>query len=139
MLLLSSLALPLLVLFSAAGARPSRHETPAFVPPRPSVPRLETPSEDAPVVSRNGTQLPSYSQTYYFNQLIDHNDPGLGTFKQRYWHTWEWYEAGEHYLTPYTAGIRPNKESQVGQSSSTHPEKRTQMVHTYVHAMFRRS
>lgn len=97
MLLLSSLALPLLVLFSAAGARPSRHETPAFVPPRPSVPRLETPSEDAPVVSRNGTQLPSYSQTYYFNQLIDHNNPGLGTFKQRYWHTYEFYEPGEFF------------------------------------------
>ncbi|KAF7320909.1 Peptidase S28 [Mycena chlorophos] len=42
-----------------------------------------------PVVSRNGTVLPPYNQTYYFQQL-----PSLGTFTQRYWHTYEFYEAG---------------------------------------------
>jgi hypothetical protein len=29
-----------------------------------------------------------------FDQLIDHNNPSRGTFKQRFWHTWEFYEPG---------------------------------------------
>ena len=59
------------------------------------MPPLGTPSEDVPVVSRNGTQLPAYSKVYWFNQLIDHTNPSLGTFRQRYWHTYEFYEPGE--------------------------------------------
>jgi pimeloyl-ACP methyl ester carboxylesterase len=47
-----------------------------------------------PVTSRNGTVLPPYNHTYFFDQLIDHNNPSLGTFKQRFWHTWEFYEPG---------------------------------------------
>lgn len=39
-------------------------------------------------------QLDSYNQVYYFDQLIDHNEPSKGTFKQRYWHNWEYYEKG---------------------------------------------
>ena len=46
-------------------------------------------------VDRNGTELPPLNATYYFDQLIDHNNPSLGTFKQRYWHTWEFYGPGE--------------------------------------------
>ncbi|KAE9406811.1 hypothetical protein BT96DRAFT_987080 [Gymnopus androsaceus JB14] len=42
----------------------------------------------------NGTSLPSYDTIYYFDQLIDHQNPDLGTFKQRYYHTWEWYQQG---------------------------------------------
>lgn len=34
------------------------------------------------------------SCSYYFDQLIDHTNPTLGTFKQRYWHTWEFYKPG---------------------------------------------
>ncbi|KAG1812340.1 hypothetical protein DFJ58DRAFT_640333, partial [Suillus subalutaceus] len=30
----------------------------------------------------------------HFEQLIDHNDAGLGTFQQRYWMNWEFYEPG---------------------------------------------
>lgn len=63
-------------------------------PRRPSVPVVPIPSDAPPVTSRNGTQLPPYNTTYYFDQLIDHNNPGLGTFKQRFWHTYEWYERG---------------------------------------------
>ncbi len=93
MLLLS--AIPLLAILSAARALPPpRPGTPAFVRPRPSIPHLEAPSEELPVVSRNGTQLPAYTKTYYFNQLIDHNNPSLGTFRQQYWHTYEFYEPG---------------------------------------------
>lgn len=46
------------------------------------------------VVSRNGTELPPYSTVYYFDQLVDHNDPSRGTFKQRYWFSYEFYEQG---------------------------------------------
>ncbi|KAG6850910.1 hypothetical protein H0H93_006736 [Arthromyces matolae] len=58
----------------------------------PGIPRVS--SENAPVVSRNGTTLPPYNTVYYFDQLIDHNNKSLGTFKQRYWHTYEFYEPG---------------------------------------------
>ncbi|KII94856.1 hypothetical protein PLICRDRAFT_97795 [Plicaturopsis crispa FD-325 SS-3] len=61
--------------------------------PAPAIPKISAPL-GGPVVSRNGTKLPPYNTTYYFDQLIDHTNPGLGTFKQRYWHTWEWYEKG---------------------------------------------
>lgn len=27
-----------------------------------------------------------------FHQLIDHNNPGLGTFEQRYWYNAEWWK-----------------------------------------------
>ncbi|KAJ3878386.1 peptidase S28 [Lentinula edodes] len=59
----------------------------------PSVPNAEELMQ-RPVISRNGTQLPPYNTTYYFDQLIDHNDPSKGTFKQRFWHTYEFYESG---------------------------------------------
>ncbi|KAJ7596440.1 serine carboxypeptidase S28-domain-containing protein [Mycena floridula] len=66
----------------------------ANMAPAPSVPRIVAPDTSSPVVSRNGTQLPPYNTTFYFDQLIDHNNPSAGTFKQRFWHTWEFYEAG---------------------------------------------
>ncbi|KAF9556834.1 hypothetical protein CPC08DRAFT_74264 [Agrocybe pediades] len=59
-----------------------------------TVPMVPVPDPGTPVTSRNGTVLPPYTTTYYFDQLIDHNNPSLGTFKQRYWHTWEFYEQG---------------------------------------------
>ncbi|KAF8180113.1 serine carboxypeptidase S28-domain-containing protein [Pholiota molesta] len=59
-----------------------------------SVPLVSAPSADIPVTSRNGTVLPPYTTIYLFDQLIDHNNPSLGTFQQRFWHTWEFYEAG---------------------------------------------
>ncbi len=65
----------------------------ANVPPLPLMPLVEAPG-DGPVVSRNGTPIPPYNTTYYFEQLVDHNNPSAGTFQQRYWHTWEYYEPG---------------------------------------------
>lgn len=41
-----------------------------------------------------GNPLPSYDTIYYFDQLIDHQNPDLGTFQQRYYHTWESYQQG---------------------------------------------
>ncbi|RDB19887.1 putative extracellular serine carboxypeptidase [Hypsizygus marmoreus] len=60
----------------------------------PGLPLVHLINPEAPVVSRNGTELPPYDTTYLFDQLIDHNNPSLGTFKQRYWHTYEYYEPG---------------------------------------------
>lgn len=59
----------------------------------PAIPRISN-IPTGPVTSRNGTVLPPYDTTYYFDQLIDHKNPSLGTFKQRYWHTYEFYEPG---------------------------------------------
>ncbi|KAG2127939.1 peptidase S28 [Suillus bovinus] len=57
--------------------------------PKPPVPRLHR-----SITSPNGTVLPPTSTVYYFDQLIDHNNPDLGTFQQRYWMNWEFYEPG---------------------------------------------
>lgn len=61
--------------------------------PVPAIPRVLN-TGNAPVISKNGTVLPPYNTTYYFDQLIDHHNPSMGTFKQRFWHTYEQYEAG---------------------------------------------
>ncbi|KAJ7498558.1 serine carboxypeptidase S28-domain-containing protein [Mycena latifolia] len=62
-----------------------------------------------PVTSRNGTILPPYNTTYTFQQLIDHNNPSLGTFTQRFWHTYEFYEEGGPiiFFTPGEANAAP--------------------------------
>ncbi|KAL0955730.1 hypothetical protein HGRIS_001947 [Hohenbuehelia grisea] len=60
--------------------------------PHPTIPRVAVP--EGPIFARDGTVLPPINTTYYFEQLIDHNDPSRGTFKQRYWHTWEFYKPG---------------------------------------------
>ena len=62
-------------------------------PPRPSIPQISA-VDDLPVTSRNGTTLPPYTTFYEFDQLIDHNNPRLGTFKQRFYFTYEFYEPG---------------------------------------------
>lgn len=64
-----------------------------MVPPA-GIPVVSINGPDIPVTSRNGTILPPYNTTYLFDQLIDHNNPSLGTFKQRFWHTYEFYEPG---------------------------------------------
>jgi hypothetical protein len=60
--------------------------------PMPVIPKVKGP--DGPVTNLDGTILPPLNTVYHFDQLIDHTNPGLGTFKQRYWHTWEWYKSG---------------------------------------------
>ncbi|KAF9535131.1 serine carboxypeptidase S28-domain-containing protein [Crepidotus variabilis] len=59
-----------------------------------AMPKIPAPDPSIPVVSKNGTELPPYDTVYIFNQLIDHNNPELGTFEQRFWHTYENYEPG---------------------------------------------
>ena len=59
-----------------------------------NIPLVSLPSPVMPVNSRNGTVLPPYTTVYFFDQLIDHHNPSRGTFKQRFWHTYEFYEPG---------------------------------------------
>lgn len=63
-------------------------------PPKPLIPKVKV--RQGPVFDRNGTSIPPYNTVYEFDQLIDHTNPGLGTFKQRYWHTWEFYQPGQY-------------------------------------------
>ncbi|KAH9853292.1 peptidase S28 [Lenzites betulinus] len=39
-------------------------------------------------------KLPPFNTTYYFDQLIDHANPNEGTFEQRYWLGYQYYEPG---------------------------------------------
>ncbi|KIJ58525.1 hypothetical protein HYDPIDRAFT_34098 [Hydnomerulius pinastri MD-312] len=59
---------------------------------RPKIPRKSIP--DRVLMGPNGTVLPSIKTVYNFDQLIDHDNPSLGTFCQRYWMSWEFYEPG---------------------------------------------
>lgn len=56
--------------------------TNAMLRGRSGIPQIPAPAES------------SLTTVYYFDQLIDHNDPSLGTFQQRYWMDWEFYAPG---------------------------------------------
>ncbi|OJA14041.1 hypothetical protein AZE42_12146 [Rhizopogon vesiculosus] len=58
----------------------------------PVLPKAAVPERS--FTSPNGTALPPITTVYYFDQLIDHNNADLGTFQQRYWMSWEFYEPG---------------------------------------------
>ncbi|RXW23936.1 hypothetical protein EST38_g1913 [Candolleomyces aberdarensis] len=59
-----------------------------------------------PVVDVNGNTIPNYDVVYEFDQLIDHNNASRGTFKTRYYHTWEYYREGGPIIL-LTPGERP--------------------------------
>ena len=61
---------------------------------RPSMPQVPV-DDDVVRTDVSGAALPPLNTTYTFDQLIDHTNPALGTFKQRFWTTWEFYEPGE--------------------------------------------
>ncbi|ESK95132.1 hypothetical protein Moror_13864 [Moniliophthora roreri MCA 2997] len=82
-----------LLLAHIASARLPDGRLHANLPRPPALPIIPFANE-GPVTGRDGSELPPYNTTYYFDQLIDHNNPSLGTFKQRYWHTYEFYEPG---------------------------------------------
>lgn len=58
----------------------------------PLLPTVPVPERS--FTSPNGTALPPIDTIYYFDQLMDHTNTGLGTFQQRYWMNWEFYEPG---------------------------------------------
>ncbi|KAJ7724875.1 serine carboxypeptidase S28-domain-containing protein [Mycena metata] len=103
LLQLSLVALSLSLANALSDGRP--HANFMRKPVIPVVPVAQT----GPVTSRNGTVLPPYNQTFFFQQLIDHNNPSLGTFTQRYWHTYEFYEEGGPIIlfTPGEANAAP--------------------------------
>lgn len=73
---------------------------------KPSIPRkTDHKRVGGPVMSRNGTRLPPLSTVYYFDQLVDHDDATKGTFKQRYWSTWEFYEPGGPIVLMTVSGL----------------------------------
>ena len=80
---------PLVTLSSAVLQNARLH---AATMRRPSVPVVT--ADDVAVTDVTGAALPPLNTTYIFNQLIDHNNPHLGTFQQRFWTTWEFYEKG---------------------------------------------
>jgi len=90
-LTLTSFSVALSVFVTVSGAAAKFHGNHLRPPALPQVAVKE-----GPVISRNGTELPPYNTTYYFDQLIDHTNPSLGTFQQRFWFTSEYYEPGEH-------------------------------------------
>ncbi|KZT55218.1 hypothetical protein CALCODRAFT_498923 [Calocera cornea HHB12733] len=49
---------------------------------------------DTEVFAMDGTKLASLDTIYTFDQLIDHTNPSLGTFKQRYYFTYQNYLPG---------------------------------------------
>jgi hypothetical protein len=81
--LLSLLGPAALVLANLPDGRFNGSQPPMPLPPK--VPSLKTlgPLSTSP-------EFPAY----YFDQLIDHSNPGLGTFQMRYWIDWEFYEEG---------------------------------------------
>ncbi|KZV68146.1 peptidase S28 [Peniophora sp. CONT] len=87
MLLRSLLSLTVIV----AGV--SAITTRSFGPKAPHPPALDA-GEAHGLLDTNGNALPPLYTVYYFDQLIDHNDPSKGTFQQRYWMTWNFYKAG---------------------------------------------
>jgi len=67
---------------------------------RPTIPHIAL-SASAIVKDISGNALPPYETVYWFDKLIDHTNPELGTFKQRYWHTWEYYKPGSWNSRPF--------------------------------------
>ncbi|RPD62559.1 peptidase S28 [Lentinus tigrinus ALCF2SS1-7] len=62
---------------------------------RPHIPYTDEPDASVSVFHQTTQQqISSYGETFYFDQLIDHDNPSLGTFKQRYWHNYEFYDPG---------------------------------------------
>ncbi|KAF9535134.1 serine carboxypeptidase S28-domain-containing protein [Crepidotus variabilis] len=94
LLSLSSLILSLAGLSSTASALLDDGRIHGNMMHKAAMPKISAPDASIPVFSKSGAQLPPYETVYIFNQLIDHNNPKLGTFKQRFWHTYENYEQG---------------------------------------------
>lgn len=86
-----ALSLSALVLSSGADAKAARR-APATLMPAPGIPAVDRPTYTPSDPS--GTALPPLDTWYYFDQLIDHSNPSLGTFSQRYYFTSQYYVPG---------------------------------------------
>ncbi|KZV70719.1 hypothetical protein PENSPDRAFT_578945 [Peniophora sp. CONT] len=67
------------------------------------------PLQPLPPASTKHGALASQVTTYYFDQLIDHNDASLGTFQMRYWFDSTFYKEGGPIIlnTPGEANAAP--------------------------------
>ncbi|KAI0065740.1 peptidase S28 [Artomyces pyxidatus] len=103
------LAFSLLALAPLALARLPDGRLHGNRPPRPLPPSVLAPDSTQVVHASTNATLPPLDTIYYFDQLIDHRNPSLGTFKQRYWSTWEFYEPGGPIVlsTPGEANAAP--------------------------------
>ncbi|KAH8830287.1 serine carboxypeptidase S28-domain-containing protein [Flagelloscypha sp. PMI_526] len=94
-------ALASIITFAVAQTH-SRHAHPNFQPMMPGIPIVTEHPEGL-------ATAPPLNFTYYFDQLIDHDDPSKGTFKQRYWHNAQYYQTGGPIIlmTPGEANAAP--------------------------------
>ncbi|RXW16340.1 hypothetical protein EST38_g9508, partial [Candolleomyces aberdarensis] len=76
------------------GYKNSLHNFGIFDGRRTTKPALAELRKSRPVADVNGNTIPDYDVLYEFDQLIDHNNASRGTFKMRYYHTWEYYREG---------------------------------------------
>lgn len=113
-----SLSVALLALCSCAFAVLPDGRPHGNMPPSAALPRI-TFDDTVPVTTQNGTQLPPYSQVYYFLQPIDHNNLNLGTFHQRYWFTYEFYEPGGPVVLMTPGEVAGDGKSHVSTSSTS--------------------
>lgn len=85
----------LATIFAAVSAslaqRADSHPYPNIIP-RPLVPFIN--ADHLNLTDVNGVPMPPLDTIYHFDQLVDHQNPQLGTFKQRFWMTWEFYIPG---------------------------------------------
>lgn len=86
------IVLSLLALVPAALSLRHGHTPPGMT--MPIAPAIAVDHSRRVVSHATGVSIPPYNTTYWFDQLVDHENPRLCTFKQRYWHTWEFYEPG---------------------------------------------
>ncbi|KAH9936834.1 peptidase S28 [Epithele typhae] len=96
--MLSTTILSLSLLSSAAALRSGPPSTHGLLRPgkgRHGIQTLDNPSDNATVFHVHSLQqISTYNDAFYFDQLIDHNNPSKGTFKQRYYHNYEYYDPG---------------------------------------------
>ena len=83
----------------------------------PRVTKLEA-RDVSPVTDVNGTEIPPYDTVYEFDQLIDHSDTSKGTFKVRYWTTWEYYKPGGPIILTTPGAFNADGTSQLVLSQS---------------------
>ncbi|KAA1473364.1 peptidase S28 [Dentipellis sp. KUC8613] len=92
--MLLSVVVPVLAVAGSALGRLSDGRLTGNMAPPPIVKKVQLRDNGPRVHSRTGATQPPLDTVYTFDQLIDHGNPQLGTFKQRYWADWEFYEPG---------------------------------------------
>ncbi|TFY55378.1 hypothetical protein EVG20_g9336 [Dentipellis fragilis] len=116
--MLLSFVTPLLVLAGSALSKLSDGRLTGNMAPPPIVKKVQLRGDGSRNHSKTGATLPPLGTVYTFDQLIDHDTPRLGTFKQRYWVDWEFYESGGPIVL-----FTPGEENAEGVSPSCHAEE----------------